>query len=341
MRQPTGAVGTACIGSADAPAMAQCPACPPHSSPGSPARTASTSPSSCSRKGYDVHGLIRGQNNPKRDLVERAAPRRAPAQRRPDRPVQPDPRAARRRPRRGLQPRRHLVRRLLLGERRPHDRRDRPRACSTMLEAVRLHAGDEPDADAVLPGVELGDVRQGAGGRRSARATLLWPRSPYGVAKVFGHYMTINYRESYGMHASSGILFNHESPRRGPEFVTRKVSQAVARIKLGLQDELVLGNLDAKRDWGFAGDYVEAMWRMLQQDAGRRLRHRDRRDPLDPRPPRRRLRPRRHRRLGAATSAGPALHAPGRGRPAHRRRDQGARACSAGSRRSASRSSSR
>ena len=96
--------------------------------------------------------------------------------------------------------------------------------------------------------------------------TLLWPRSPYGVSKVFGHYMTINYRESYGMHASSGILFNHESPRRGPEFVTRKVSQAVARIHLGTQKELVLGNLDAERDWGFAGDYVEAMWLMLQQE---------------------------------------------------------------------------
>ncbi|CAN5214752.1 GDP-mannose 4,6-dehydratase [soil metagenome] len=96
--------------------------------------------------------------------------------------------------------------------------------------------------------------------------TLLWPRSPYGVAKVYGHYMTINYRESYGMHASSGVLFNHESPRRGPEFVTRKVSQAVARISLGLQTGLTLGNLDAQRDWGFAGDYVEAMWLMLQQD---------------------------------------------------------------------------
>jgi len=95
--------------------------------------------------------------------------------------------------------------------------------------------------------------------------TLLWPRSPYGVAKVFGHYMTINYRESYGMHASSGILFNHESPRRGPEFVTRKVSQAVARIVTGKQQVLALGNLDAQRDWGFAGDYVEAMWLMLQQ----------------------------------------------------------------------------
>ncbi|HEY0642172.1 MAG TPA: GDP-mannose 4,6-dehydratase, partial [Nocardioides sp.] len=96
--------------------------------------------------------------------------------------------------------------------------------------------------------------------------TLLWPRSPYGVSKVYGHYMTINYRESYGMHASSGILFNHESPRRGPEFVTRKISQAVARIHLGQQDTIALGNLDAERDWGYAGDYVEAMWRMLQQD---------------------------------------------------------------------------
>jgi GDPmannose 4,6-dehydratase len=96
--------------------------------------------------------------------------------------------------------------------------------------------------------------------------TLLWPRSPYGVAKVFGHHMTINYRESYGFHASSGILFNHESPRRGPEFVTRKVTQSVARIATGKQKIIVMGNLDAKRDWGFAGDYVKAMWLMLQQD---------------------------------------------------------------------------
>ena len=96
--------------------------------------------------------------------------------------------------------------------------------------------------------------------------TPLYPRSPYGVAKVYGHWITINYRESYGMHASSGILFNHESPRRGLEFVTRKISHAVARIKLGMQQDLALGNLDAQRDWGFAGDYVDAMWRMLQQD---------------------------------------------------------------------------
>ncbi|MEO6987441.1 MAG: GDP-mannose 4,6-dehydratase [Aquihabitans sp.] len=96
--------------------------------------------------------------------------------------------------------------------------------------------------------------------------TPLYPRSPYGVAKVYGHWMTINYRESYDLHASSGILFNHESPRRGLEFVTRKISNTAAKIKLGMTDELRLGNLDAQRDWGFAGDYVEAMWLMLQQD---------------------------------------------------------------------------
>lgn len=134
-----------------------------------------------------------------------------------------------------------------------------------MLEAVRLHSGDD-----------LSRVRfyQASSSEMFGRVqevpqretTLLWPRSPYGVAKVFGHYMTINYRESYGMHASSGVLFNHESPRRGPEFVTRKVTQAVARIALGRQQQVTLGNLDARRDWGFAGDYVEAMWRMLQQE---------------------------------------------------------------------------
>lgn len=96
--------------------------------------------------------------------------------------------------------------------------------------------------------------------------TPFYPRSPYGVAKVYGHWITVNYRESYGMHATSGILFNHESPRRGLEFVTRKVTYNVAKIKLGMADELRLGNLDARRDWGFAGDYVRAMWLMLQQD---------------------------------------------------------------------------
>lgn len=101
---------------------------------------------------------------------------------------------------------------------------------------------------------------------RQSESTPFYPRSPYGVAKLYAHWLTVNYRESFGMHASSGILFNHESPLRGLEFVTRKVTDAVARIKLGLASELRLGNIDAKRDWGFAGDYVEAMWRMLQQD---------------------------------------------------------------------------
>ena len=99
--------------------------------------------------------------------------------------------------------------------------------------------------------------------------TSFYPRSPYGVAKVYGHWITVNYRESYGLFAVSGILFNHESPRRGIEFVTRKVTDGVARIKLGLTRELRLGNLDARRDWGFAGDYVDAMWRMLQQQEPR------------------------------------------------------------------------
>ncbi|HEY5699885.1 MAG TPA: GDP-mannose 4,6-dehydratase, partial [Acidimicrobiales bacterium] len=97
-------------------------------------------------------------------------------------------------------------------------------------------------------------------------ATPFYPRSPYGVAKVYGHWITINYRESYNLHASSGILFNHESPRRGMEFVTRKISHTVAQIKLGHAEELRLGNLEAQRDWGYAGDYVKAMWQMLQQD---------------------------------------------------------------------------
>jgi len=102
---------------------------------------------------------------------------------------------------------------------------------------------------------------------RQSETTPFYPRSPYGVAKLYGHWITVNYRESFGMHASSGILFNHESPLRGIEFVTRKVTDGAVRIKLGLAQELRLGNLDAKRDWGFAGDYVQAMWLMLQQPA--------------------------------------------------------------------------
>jgi len=99
-----------------------------------------------------------------------------------------------------------------------------------------------------------------------SETTPFWPRSPYGVAKVFGYWATVNYRESYGLHASNGILFNHESPRRGETFVTRKISRGVARIKLGLDKALYLGNLEAKRDWGYAPEYVEGMWRMLQQE---------------------------------------------------------------------------
>jgi GDPmannose 4,6-dehydratase len=133
-----------------------------------------------------------------------------------------------------------------------------------MLEACRLVGGREnPIRFYQASSSEMfGKVRE----TPQTETTPFHPRSPYGAAKVFGHNITVNYRESYGLFACSGILFNHESPRRGLEFVTRKVTDAVARISLGRSDELALGNLEAKRDWGFAGDYVEAMWRMLQRD---------------------------------------------------------------------------
>ncbi len=128
-----------------------------------------------------------------------------------------------------------------------------------LLDAVRL---EKPDARFYQASSSemFGKVRE----TPQRETTPFHPRSPYGVAKVYGHYITVNYRESYGLFAASGILFNHESPRRGLEFVTRKISDAVARIKLGLAQELRLGNLEAQRDWGYAGDYVDAMWRMLQ-----------------------------------------------------------------------------
>ncbi len=215
-------------------------------------------------KGYEVFGLIRGQNNPKFDFVRKTVP--------------------------GVQ--------LLTGDLTDFSSILRALSISqpdeiynlgaisfvayswenaqlttdvtakgvlNVLEATRLWAADRLDKVRFYQASSsemFGKVQEVP----QRESTLLWPRSPYGVAKVFGHYMTINYRESYGMHASSGILFNHESPRRGPEFVTRKVTQAVAKISLGLQDSIVMGNLDSQRDWGFAGDYVEAMWRMLQQD---------------------------------------------------------------------------
>src|SRR3954447_548254 len=215
-------------------------------------------------KGDDVHGVIRGQNNPKRDLAEALLPHA-------------------RRHNVALTDRSRLIRALRdsdpdevynLGavsfvayswENAPLTTDVTGKGVLNMLEAVRLHAG-----------ADLGRIRfyQASSSEMFGKVqevpqretTLLWPRSPYGVAKAFGHHMTINYRESYGMHASSGMLFNHESPRRGVEFVTRKVTQAVARIHLGKQDKLTLGNLDAQRDWGFAGDYVEAMYLMLQQE---------------------------------------------------------------------------
>jgi len=131
---------------------------------------------------------------------------------------------------------------------------------SRVLEAIRLAAPEARFYQASSSEM-FGKVRE----TPQTETTPFHPRSPYGVAKVYGHYITVNYRESYDLFACSGILFNHEGPRRGREFVTRKVSEGVARIKLGLQSELRMGNLDARRDWGFAGDYVEAMWRMLQQ----------------------------------------------------------------------------
>jgi len=134
------------------------------------------------------------------------------------------------------------------------------------LEAVRMVGGaqNNPIRFYQASSSEMfGKVRQ----TPQTELTPFHPRSPYGVAKVFGHDITVNYRESYGMYACSGILFNHEGPRRGLEFVTRKITNTAARIKLGIDKELVLGNTDAKRDWGYAGDYVKAMWMMLQQDA--------------------------------------------------------------------------
>jgi GDPmannose 4,6-dehydratase len=136
-----------------------------------------------------------------------------------------------------------------------------------MLEAIRL-SGLEKKARFYQASTSemFGGLDYNRPGQGYDEESRFHPRSPYGVAKLYGHWITKNYRESYGMHASCGILFNHEGERRGPEFVTRKISNSVARIKLGLQEYIELGNLDSKRDWGYAGDYVEGMWRILQQD---------------------------------------------------------------------------
>ncbi|MHA6694018.1 GDP-mannose 4,6-dehydratase [Homoserinimonas sp. A520] len=215
-------------------------------------------------KGYQVFGLVRGQNNPKLSLVREALPHatllfgdltdlssliRAVSIARPDEVYN-------------------------LGavsfvayswENAALTTDVTAKGALNMLEAIRLYEG--PNCGTVRFYQASSSEMFGKAQETPQReTTLLWPRSPYGVAKAFAHHMTINYRESYGMHASSGMLFNHESPRRGPEFVTRKVSQAVARIAHGKQATITLGNLDASRDWGYAGDYVEAMWLMLQQD---------------------------------------------------------------------------
>jgi GDPmannose 4,6-dehydratase len=133
-----------------------------------------------------------------------------------------------------------------------------------MLEAIR-HSSPKTRFYQASSSEMFGRVRE----TPQTEDTPLYPRSPYGVAKAYGHFLTMSYRESFGLFASSGILYNHESPRRGLEFVTRKVTDGVARIRLGIADKLKLGNLDARRDWGFAGDYVEAMWRMLQRNVAR------------------------------------------------------------------------
>ena len=133
--------------------------------------------------------------------------------------------------------------------------------CVRLLEAIR-----ETDLDCRFYQASSSELYGNAAETPQRETTPFHPRSPYACAKAYAYFITVNYRESYGMHASNGILFNHESPRRGETFVTRKITRAAARIRNGLQDKLFLGNLDARRDWGFAGDYVEGMWRMLQQD---------------------------------------------------------------------------
>jgi GDPmannose 4,6-dehydratase len=217
-----------------------------------------------SAKGYQVFGLVRGQNNPKTDLIQTENPALEV--------VEGDLR--------------DLSSLIAVVEQVQPDEVYNLGAMSfvqlsfkqaeltaeitglgvlRMLEAVRIVGGSENNPIRFYQASSsemFGKVRE----TPQTENTPFHPRSPYGVAKVFGHYTTLNYREAYGIHASSGILFNHEGPKRGLEFVTRKVTNAVARIKLGLQESISLGDIDPKRDWGYAGDYVEAMWMMLQQE---------------------------------------------------------------------------
>ncbi len=215
-------------------------------------------------KGYQVFGLIRGQNNPKAQIVAQENPalelvdgdlRDLSSLVAAVEQVQPDE-----------------VYNLgamsfvALSFRQPELTADiTGLGVLRMLEAIRIVGGAENNPVRFYQASSsemFGKVRE----TPQSESTPFHPRSPYGVAKVFGHHMTVNYRESYGLHASTGICFNHEGPRRGLEFVTRKITNGVARIKLGLQETITLGNLDAQRDWGYAGDFVEAMWLMVQQD---------------------------------------------------------------------------
>lgn len=217
-------------------------------------------------KGYEVYGLIRGQHNPKRqitevefpyakligaDLTDQSSLVRAVEKAKPDEVYNLA-----------------AVSHVGYSFNNPQLTADvTGKGVLNMLEAVRLSGGEktvrfyQASTSEMFGGLEYNRPENGY-----TEDATFHPRSPYGVAKLYGHWITKNYRESYGMYASSGILFNHEGPRRGIEFVTRKISNAVARIHLGKQAEVVLGDLWPKRDWGYAGDYVEGMWRMLQQD---------------------------------------------------------------------------
>jgi GDPmannose 4,6-dehydratase len=218
------------------------------------------------KKGYKVYGLIRGQQNPKRPRIEREQPYinliegdltdtssliRAIEISKPDEVY-------------NLAAISHVgfsfkVPQLVVDV--------TAKGVLNVLEAIRQTGGVKTIRFYQASTSEMfGGLDYNRPGKGYDENALFHPRSPYGVAKLYGHWITKNYRESYGMHASSGIVFNHEGERRGLEFVTRKISNAVARIHLGKQDHIELGNLDAKRDWGYAGDYVEGMWRMLQQD---------------------------------------------------------------------------
>jgi len=218
------------------------------------------------KKGYTIYGLIRGQNNPRRraieqefpyvkliegDLTDQASLVQAMQASQPDELYNLGAISHV-----GYSFKNPILTAEVTGK-----------GVLNILEAIRICGGEktvrfyQASTSEMFGGLDYN--RPGKGYNEDA---LFHPRSPYGVAKLYGHWITKNYREAYGMHASCGILFNHEGPRRGLEFVTRKISNAVARIHLGKQDHIELGNLDAKRDWGYAGDYVEGMWLMLQQD---------------------------------------------------------------------------